>query len=67
MRVKRSPLPVLKKGGASNPLRAARSLRDVCTDLPARQVILPAAYYEKLRQDLARFFRRLGKPYHPAG
>ncbi len=66
MSVKRSRLPVQEERGAAYPLQSARSLRDISTTRPVRQVVISTADYGRLRHDLEKFFRHLGRPYNSA-
>ncbi len=63
MSVKRSRLPVQEERGAAYP---ARSLRDISTNRPVRRVVISTADYGRLRHDLEKFFRHLGRPYNSA-
>jgi hypothetical protein len=66
MSLKQLRLPVLVKLRGPYPLQSVRSLRDISTDLPAKQVVVPTGDYGRLRKDLEKFFRRLGSAYDPA-
>jgi hypothetical protein len=64
MSVKRLRLPVYDKRGAAYPLRSGRSLRDISVTRPVKRVVITLGDYGQLRQDLEKFFRRLGRAYN---